>query len=225
MTHRKPRPRTGSRSAVRWSMLATAGLTTLATAGTARASGGIPRDVGVVVDQARTTATRLHPDQFRESFTVHQLGALISATADNRAIATSVSCSPYDPCRSVALSFQIVTTAGANIRLHASNTGKATNLHCPECETFAGAYQFIVSTPRPLKLSAGTQHQLTSIRRQLDALGRSGDSAADVRLRADALAAQVIALLKDAVASAPRGQSVDPLKEFQPTVTMHRRVS
>jgi hypothetical protein len=206
-------------------MLTTAGLTALATAGTAEALGGIPRDVGVVVDQARTTATRLHPDQDQESFTVHQLGALISATADNRAVASSVSCSPDDPCRSIALSFQIVTTAGADIRLHATNTGKATNVHCPSCQTFAGAYQFIVSTPRPFTLDAATRSDLASLRRQVQILGDSDHSVAEVKQRADALATEVMNLLRQAAASAPHGQAVDPLEDFQPTVTMHRRVS
>jgi hypothetical protein len=206
-------------------MLTTAGLTTLATAGTAEASGGIPHDVGVVVDQARTTANRVHPDQYRDSFSVHQLGTMISATADNRAVASSVACSSDDPCRSVALSFQIVTTAGANIRLHATNTGKATNVHCAGCQTFAGAYQFIVSTPRPFTLSTRTRHDLAAVSGQLDALGRSGESVTEIKQRADTLAAQVITLLRDAAATAPRGPAVDALTSFQPTVTMHRRVS
>ncbi|MFI1092036.1 hypothetical protein [Streptomyces sp. NPDC020917] len=228
MTHRKPRKLSSvraGRSAVRWGMLTTAGLTTLATAGTAHASGGIPHDVGVAVDQARTIATRVHPVSYQESFTVHQFGALVSATANNRAVATSIACRADDPCRSIALSFQIVTTAGTNIRLHASNLGKATNVHCPECETFAGAYQFVVSTPGVLTLDSGTRHQLDLLSSQAYGLGHSNRSVADIKQRADALAAQVVSVLRGAVASAPRTQAVDPLKQFQPTVTMHRYVS
>jgi hypothetical protein len=228
MTHRKarrPSAARATRTAVRWGMLTTAGLTTLATAGTARAAGGIPHDVAVVVDQARTTATRVHPVAYQDSFTVHQLGTLISANADNRAVSSSVACSPHDPCRSIALSFQIVTTAGPNIRLHATNIGRATNVHCPGCETFAGAYQFVVSTPGAFTLDPQTRRELSLISAKVYALGHSGRSVPDIRQRADALAAQVVACLHDAVAAAPRARAVDPLRQFQPTVTMHRHVS
>ncbi|TFV33951.1 hypothetical protein E4K10_42625 [Streptomyces sp. T1317-0309] len=62
-------------------------------------------------------------------------------SAYNRAVAQSVGCSVHAPCRSVALSFQIVTTAGSNARLiNATNLSQAVNEHCPGCQTFSGAY-------------------------------------------------------------------------------------
>ncbi|RAG85246.1 hypothetical protein DN069_12845 [Streptacidiphilus pinicola] len=220
--HRKPRirPHAGAaRRALRFGLLATAGLGVIgATAGTAQAVQG----VAVAHDSARTLADRAHETRFQDSFTVHQYGTLYAASARNQALAVSAYCSADDPCRSVALSFQIVTMAGENIHLNAVNLSRAENVHCDDCQTLAGAYQFVVSTPRPFTLSAAAQRQLADIHRKLDALGRSHASVAELKSQADALAAQVTSILKAAAATAPKGPGVDALAQLEPEVTVHR---
>ncbi|MBF9071619.1 hypothetical protein [Streptacidiphilus fuscans] len=230
--HRKVRIRVGSvRRAVRFGLLVTAGLGTLgATTGVAQAvgpnggalDGTAVRGVAVADDGAFTLATRAHESRFQDSFTVHQFGAVYSATADNQATAYTSWCSADDPCRSVSLSFQIVTMAGTDIHLDAHNRSTAANVHCPGCESLAGAYQFIVSTPRPFTLGVSAQRQFAEIHRKLDALGRSSAPVAEVRQQADALAAQVTALLRAAAATAPKGPGVNALAELEPQVTVHR---
>jgi hypothetical protein len=135
----------------------------------------------------------------------------------NQANAVGVGCSVDDHCRSVALSFQIVTMAGDHTHLTAVNRGDAVNEYCNGCQTLAGAYQFVVSTPRPFTLDAATQRRLADIHRRLDALTRSALPATDLRARADALAGEVNIVLRDAVAHAPKGGE-------RPSVTLHRHL-
>jgi hypothetical protein len=210
-----------SRNAKRLGLLTISCMTALTVAVPAGAAPSSSYVGTAAYDLARTHANRAHPDQFKDTFAIHQLGAVVAAHVDNRAIAASAGCKPHDPCRSVALSFQIVTLAGSHVRLIASNIGRAVNYECPGCQTFAGAYQFIVSTPRPFTLSPDVKSKLDAIEGQLDDLRDSQNSIADIRERADSLADQVKAILNDAAAAAPRGPVVHPLDTFQPTVTMH----
>ena len=226
--HRRAKPPNGpARRAVKLGLLATAGLTVVATAASAEAAttSGASHGVAVVNDSARTLATPGQRSQFQDSFTVHQEGALFASTDRNTAEADSVACTTAKPCRSIALSFQIDTMAGENIRLNAANQSHSANHDCAGCQTFAGAWQFIVSTPRPFTLSASAQRQLADIHRKLDALGRSSASIAVIQQQAGALATQVQAILTAAAATAPKGPGVDTLAEMAPTVTMHRMLS
>jgi hypothetical protein len=222
-SHRKSRMSvSGARRALRVGLIATAGLGVIGgTAGVAQAVGG-PHGTAVANDGAHTLANRAHETRFQDSFTVHQYGTLYAASARNQAQAISAYCSPHDPCRSVALSFQIVTMAGTQIHLNALNLSKAENVHCSGCETLAGAYQFIVSTPRPFTLSPIAERQLADIHRRLDALGKSTAPVSDIKSQVDALAAQVTAILKAAAATAPTGPVVSPLAQMEPQVTVHR---
>lgn len=226
MNHRKPRDRRSSRTAIGLSFVATAAATA-AVAGTtsAGASPTVSGGVAVAVDQAHSRADRTHVDSFRESFQVHEYGPSVAVTAYNRAVAESVACTLDDPCRSIALSYQIVTTAGRNARLiNATNVSKAVNQHCPACETFSAAYQFVVATPRAFTLSRQARSELASLDRQVDALRASSLPIATLTARADDLAHRVKAVLDREAARAPRGNTGDPLTNFAPTVTLHRHV-
>jgi hypothetical protein len=227
MKHRKNRLTAGQKF-TRIGAMATIGLAAAATAVPAQAQGthsGPAHDVGVAVDDVHTVANRVHTQRFEDSFTVHQFGPLIDATVHNTAVATSVACDPAAPCRSVALSFQIDTMSGTQIKLHAVNHSYADNEHCAGCQTFAGAWQFVVSTPRPFSLSASDERQLAAIHRQLDALRSSDIPVSEVQSQAEALAAKVTAILKAAAARAPKGPGTSALDDFQPTVTVHRQTS
>jgi hypothetical protein len=221
----RPRPRPGqARRAVRLGLLATVGLTVLATAATAQAAAApdFAHGVAVADDSANALANPGHRTQFRDSFTVHQYGDLYAAAVRNQAQAQSWACSADSPCRSVALSFQIVTMAGPDIRLNARNVSHAANHDCAGCQTLAGAWQFIVSTPEPFTLSATAKRQLADVHRELNALGRSAAPITTVQQQANALAVQVTAILTDAAASAPRTPGMGALAVAAPTVTVHR---
>ena len=226
--HRRATPRTGpARRALRLGMLATAGLSVVATAASAQAAttSHVAHGVAVADNTVSTLANPGHPDQFQDAFTVQQYGALYAAAADNQAQAQSAACTAARPCRSVALSFQIITMAGEHIHLDARNVSHAANHDCAGCQTLAGAWQFIVSTPEPFTLGATAQRQLADIHRSLDALGRSTAPVATVQQQADALAAQVQSVLQAAAATAPKGPGVNALAAAAPTVTLHRMLT
>jgi hypothetical protein len=161
-------------------------------------------EVHVATDTALSNANRLHTRDFKASFAIHEYGDTIGVGVANRAYASSSGCTGRDHCRSVALSFQIVTMGGSHLHLDASNVGRAVNNHCTGCETMAGAYQFVVDTPQPMKLTSGDRAKLREIERELRALRATTDSPAVLKQKADALAARVVTVLKSAAARAPR---------------------
>ncbi|MEU0028034.1 hypothetical protein [Streptomyces sp. NPDC006335] len=216
-SHRKPRtPSPLTRRAVRVGLFA-AGVAGVATAVPAQAATGGAAKVAVASDHVFSHADRLDHTEQKDSFTIRQFGKVNAASVRNQANAVSSGCTADDACRSVALSFQIVTVAGEHTRLNAVNLSDATNKSCTGCQTLAGAYQFVVSTPTPLTLDSAHRRQLADIHRRLDALTRSTVPATDLRTRADALAAEVNAVLQDAVADAPKGDA-------QQDVTMRRHL-
>ncbi|MER5604402.1 hypothetical protein [Streptomyces sp. NPDC002265] len=227
MTHRKPRTSTIARTAARLGMIATTGMAVAAATTVAQASSGGPRlfSASTAVDMAHTRADRTHVDQFDESFQIHQFGPQVAVTANNRATAESAGCSLDTPCRSIALSYQIVTAAGRNAHLvNATNISRSVNGHCPACETFSGAYQFVVATPQELTLSPSARRQLARIQREVSALRTSHLPISGVQSRADELAGEVRTILDREAACAPRGRAGDPQSSFRPTVTMYRHV-
>ncbi|MGI5142100.1 MULTISPECIES: hypothetical protein [unclassified Streptomyces] len=214
--HRKPRTHSVlTQRAVRVGLLA-AGAAGLATAVPAQAAAGAAHSA-VAIDHLYSRAGFIHHTDVKDSFTVRQFGTVRAGTVRNQATALGVGCSVDDHCRSVAFSFQIVTMAGERVHLNAINRGDAINQYCNGCQTLAGAYQFVVSTPRPFTLDNATQGRLADIHRRLDDLTRSTLSAADLRAQADSLAAEVNAVLRDAVAKAPKGPE-------RPNVTLHRHL-
>ncbi|MFF1305286.1 hypothetical protein [Streptomyces sp. NPDC058307] len=220
-SHRKPRtPSPLTRRAVRVGLFA-AGVAGVATAVPAQAAtGGTATSgtkVAVASDHVFSHADRHDHTEEKDSFTIRQFGKVTAASVRNQANAVSAGCTADDDCRSVALSFQIVTVAGEHTRLNAVNLSDAANKRCTGCQTLAGAYQFVVSTPAPLTLDSAHRRQLADIQRRLDALTRSDVPATDLRTRADALAAEVNTVLQDAVADAPKGDA-------QQDVTMHRHL-
>ncbi|MFD8724512.1 hypothetical protein ACFV2H_42785 [Streptomyces sp. NPDC059629] len=228
MNHRKPRTSNATKSAVGLSIAATAGLALTASTTPAGASPGSSRTahpVAISMDMAYSHADRMHVNQFDESFKIHEYGPSVAVAAHNRAIAESVGCTIDAPCRSIALSYQIVTTAGRNARLiNATNVSRAVNEHCTACQTFSAAYQFVVATPRAFSLSRASRSELDTINRRADALKTSGLTISQIAHQADELAREVKEILDREAARAPRGDGGDPLADFAPTVTMYRHV-
>jgi hypothetical protein len=217
MTHRKPRPSRNPFTSKAFQLgLLTAGIATAAAAAPAQAAAPSSSfaHVAVANDHVSTQANRAHHDVVRDNFTVHQYGTSIAAGVRNQANAVSAGCSVDDHCRSVALSFQIVTMAGHQTHLNAVNLSDAVNKSCTGCQTLAGAYQFVVDTPRPFTLTRASQDKLADIHRRLDVLTHSDASATDLKARADGLADEVKAVLADAVANA----------DFAPDVAVHRHL-
>ncbi|KOU52610.1 hypothetical protein ADK54_06885 [Streptomyces sp. WM6378] len=198
-----------------------AGVASVAAAAPAQASTPTtsPARGAVANDHTFTHADNLHHTQVKDSFTVRQFGTVNSADVRNQALAVSAGCSADAHCRSVALSFQIVTLAGHPTHLNALNRSDAANQDCTSCQTLAGAYQFVVDTPKPIALGPDTQRKLADVHRRLDALARSTLPAADLKEQIDALAAELSGILSDAVAAAHA-----PAADGHSAVTVHRRL-
>jgi hypothetical protein len=214
-----PRIKPLSRSAYRFGVLATA---CLGAAGLAAGAAEAIAGTGLVTTSAHALANPAHPDVFQDSLEVHQLGTVLATGARNQAEAESVSCSAARPCRSVSLSFQIVTMVGEQSHLNAVNLSSAKNVHCPGCESLAVAYQFILSTDNAFTLSPSTRQDLGRIHDQLNTLASSNTPPAQLKADADALAGQVTSILDNALAAAPK--SAHPATSAGPLVTVHRMV-
>ncbi|MGV9995287.1 hypothetical protein [Streptomyces sp. NPDC003374] len=220
-SHRKPRTSSPlTQRAMRVGLFA-AGVAGVATAVPAQVATAAPH-AAVATDHVFTHADRAHHTQAKDSFTVRQYGAVKAAAVRNQANAVSAGCSADDACRSVALSFQVVTFAGERTHLNAVNISDAANKHCNGCQTLAGAYQFVVSTPTPFTFDTGTRRRLDDIHRRLDALTRSSLPATELRTRVEGLAGEVTAVLNDAVAKAPKSHTTKG--EARPSVAMHRHL-
>ncbi|MEU6280821.1 hypothetical protein [Streptomyces sp. NPDC047028] len=219
-SHRKARSRTNpiSQRALRLGLLA-AGVAGVATAVPAQAATGTGvSHAAFASDHVFSHADRAHHTQARDAFTVRQFGQVNATAVRNQANAVSAGCSADDHCRSVALSFQIVTVAGEHTHLNAVNLSDAANKKCTGCQTLAGAYQFVVSTPTAFSLDSATRRRLDDIHHRLDALTRSTLPAAELRTRVDGLAAEVTQVLDNAVAHAPKAPA------GKPAVTLHRHL-
>lgn len=214
------RIRATRRGASRLGLLATACLGVVGvTAGAAQAIAG----TGIVTTSANALANPGHPHVFQDSFEVHRLGTVLAAGVHNQAQAQSVQCSAAHPCRSVALSFQIVTMVGDQAHLNAVNLSNSQNVHCPGCQSLAVAYQFVVSTDSAFALSSATQQQLTQIHDELNALNSSNASTTQLKTTVDGLAGQVTSILNAAAAAAPKGAHA-AAQSAAPLVTVHRKV-
>ena len=231
-SHRAQRAVPGARRMFRLGILATAALGSIgAVAGVAQAvtfSDGYSSDSGGIAIANNETFALSNAQQqttFKDSFTIHQYGAVYAANVRNDATAESVACSPDSPCRSVSLSFQIITMAGTDIHLNAVNLSNADNVHCAGCQAVAGAYQFVVDTPGAFRLSRSAESQLAAIHGKLNALSDAKLPIDDVQSQADALAVQVAAILKTAAAGAPAGGTgIHPLTATaaSPSVRVYR---
>ncbi|MGW2696704.1 hypothetical protein [Streptomyces sp. NPDC001296] len=229
MHHRKPPTPKTTKTAIRLGAAVTAGLAMTALTAQARATPGrlgISHDVAIAVDAALSHADRTHVNQSDTSFQIHTYGPSIAVTANNRATAISAGCSPDNPCRSVALSYQIVTTAGRNAHLiNATNISRSLNEHCPACQTLSAAYQFIVATPRQFTLSPQARTELNTINHQVDTLRTSHLPIDQITRQADELAQHIKTILDHEAAHQPRTSNTnDPQTDFTPTVTMHRHI-
>ncbi|MFE3638276.1 hypothetical protein [Streptomyces cellostaticus] len=225
MHHRKPRTLTTTK-ATRLGAAVTAGLAITAVTTTARATPTrtIPR-AAIAVDNAYSHANRTHVNQTDTTFTIHQYGPTTAVTANNRATAISAGCTPDNPCRSIALSYQIITTSGPNARLiNATNLSRSINNHCPTCQTLSAAYQFIIATPQQLTLTPQARTQLNNINHQINTLRTSHLPINQITHQADQLAQQIKTILDHETAHAPHPHTTNPQTNFTPTVTMHRHI-
>jgi putative peptide zinc metalloprotease protein len=115
---------------------------------------------------------------FDLAFSVKEVGGEV-VDQTNAAVAYS-NC---QECQTVAIAIQvlIVTAENPNV-VTPTNLAVAVNENCDTCVTMALAYQFVVGGAG-LELTKRGERQLREIRKELQRLGKSGLSAAEIRDR------------------------------------------
>lgn len=76
-----------------------------------------------------------------------------------------------DSCRTVAIAIQIVLVMGDVTTATPENVAIAVNESCTACETFAAAYQFVLSTGGPVRFTKAARKELREIKKLLRRLG------------------------------------------------------
>lgn len=126
---------------------------------------------------------------YSDDFEVARSGLLVSSVgadnigSENLASATS-SCVG---CRTVAAAMQVVLiTSNASV-IAPTNAAVAFNGGCDSCETFAFAYQYVITTGGPVYLTAAGQLEVQRIRAEVAAVAASDLALPDLAARLDAL--------------------------------------
>ncbi len=90
---------------------------------------------------------------------------VVSDTVDNQNAAAAYS--ECTECRTVAVAVQVVLVeSNANVATP-SNLAVALNYDCQSCETFAGAYQYVVSTDGLVRFTPEGEAAMTAIQNQI----------------------------------------------------------
>ncbi|MEV7179392.1 hypothetical protein [Kitasatospora sp. NPDC093679] len=172
---------------------------------------------------AVSVASPVHTRDTDVAFEIRQFGRTVGVDVDNRAIATARYCSEGQHCRAVALSFQIVTTGGSNVHVAADNNSKATTVHCAGCQAVAGAYQFVINTPQPVRLGQDALRELAAVEKAVRSAARTQDPA-QLKATVDAKVAEITDILQAAVAAQPAAPAAPSNRSLaeRPGVTVHR---
>jgi hypothetical protein len=82
------------------------------------------------------------------------------------------------------------------------NLASATNSNCASCSSYAYAYQYVVSTDGPVRLSTQGQAEVNQIRQQIAAVTASGAGPYEMTTELDALTAKFKSVIdQDLIAS------------------------
>lgn len=118
-------------------------------------------------------------------------------TAENQnAAAATSSCSD---CRTVAVATQIVLVQRTDAStISPRNIAIALNVGCVRCETFAAAYQYVVTTDGLVRFTPAARQQMAAIEGQIrDLAGTDGLAFPDLEAQIDVLVEQLWALVDE----------------------------
>jgi hypothetical protein len=104
--------------------------------------------------------------------------------------------SSCERCRSVAIAIQIVFAADSPSTVTPQNVAVAVNENCNLCETFATAYQFVITGDTELEFTKEGKKELKRIVREIRRLNDPDLSLEEIRTRLDGLIARLRVVLK-----------------------------
>jgi len=163
---------------------------------------------GSPVNTAVVENTKDGSSLFRLAFQVRSITNAATVAPGNVAIALA-SCTD---CQTVAIAVQVVFFVGSPTTFTPENGAVAVNTDCSYCDTLATAYQFIVQSSVPVRLTAEGKHDLHDVRKALADLNGSGLTGAEMQTQVDQLMDQLASVLGTEVEPIPgqrSGQSSD----------------
>lgn len=116
-------------------------------------------------------------------------------------------------CGATAIAFQIVLVSGKPSEVRPVNVATAVNENCQECQTYAGARQFVRVTPKPVKLTEDGEEEVESIRSALRKLSRSMLPALEIAPKVDAQANRLKSVLSSELVTSDGRDSRDKAKD------------
>lgn len=106
---------------------------------------------------------------------------VMSDVVDQQNVA--VAWSKCNSCQTTAIAIEIVLVAGNPSTVAPQNVAVAVNESCNLCDTFATAYQFVVGTDGPVRLTGDGRRELQQIRREIASWGKQKLSNEEIRAR------------------------------------------
>lgn len=98
-------------------------------------------------------------------------------------------------CGATAIAFQIVLVSGKPTEVRPVNVAAAVNENCRDCQTYAGARQFVRVHPERVELTDDGEDEVERIRSALRKLSRSKLPALEIAPKVDAQADRLRAVL------------------------------
>ncbi len=173
--------------------------------------------VGARAEQARadTAAVRVNTKDdsslFKLAFGIRRV--MNGVVDESNAAVAYASC---ERCRTVAISIQIVLVMSDPTTVTPTNVAVAVNENCSLCETFAAAYQFVVSTRGPVRFTSQGERDLEDIRSQLADLKDNSDlTIAEIQQRVSALVDRLRTVLATELVPVGPGETAEPEQTTQ----------
>lgn len=122
----------------------------------------MPTAPALAADNAAVAVnTRDGATVFRFAFAVHRV--MSGSVDETNAAVAFASCTE---CQTTAIAVQVVLVMGDIDEVTPTNLALAYNYGCVLCETYAGAFQFVISTDGPVHLTAEGNRTLAELRRR-----------------------------------------------------------
>lgn len=191
-----------ARRRVAWAVLvAVATIAATGVTSPAFADGGTGGGNGSPVNTAIAQNTKDGSSVFKLAFAVRSINGAATVDPGNAAVAIA-SCTD---CQTVAIAVQVVFVVGSPTVFTPENAAVAVNTDCSFCDTLATAYQFVVQSSVPVRLTSDGKQQVHDIFKSLQALDGSGLSIEEIQAKVDELMTQLATVLATEVEPIPGG--------------------
>jgi putative peptide zinc metalloprotease protein len=113
-------------------------------------------------------------------------------------------------CQSIAVAFQIVLIFSDPAVVDSQNLALAMNLNCDACVAFASAYQWLLTTDGPVRLTAAGNQRIAELRKRLRDLLQSDLTIEQLQAELDQIKNEVADILATELVPAGKPESPPP---------------